>query len=319
MTAPAGPHGVILLDKPRGMTSHDVVSRLRYHLGTKKVGHAGTLDPMATGLLILGVGQGTKLLTYAVGLDKTYEATIRLGSATMTDDAEGEYVGTWVSASDLDAVNAQAIDAAMGHLRGEIAQVPSAVSAIKVHGQRSYARVRAGEDVQLAARPVIISAFERLSPVVRHSIPEGPVLDVDVRVHCSSGTYIRALARDLGAALGVGGHLTALRRTRVGEYLVDDAQGVPPRDAPRASDDPARALSLTSLGEFAAQLLPVYPVSAQEGCALRYGQWLARSDTYAPEAFPAAAIVPASGELVAIVEAAKGSQVKPSLVFPAML
>lgn len=303
------------------MTSHDVVSRLRYHLATKKVGHAGTLDPMATGLLLLGVGQGTKLLTYAVGLDKTYEATVRLGSATVTDDAEGEYTGAWASAEALNAIGEAELRAGIARLTGEIQQVPSAVSAIKVDGKRSYARVRSGENVQLAARPVTIHRCDLLAEPRRLVTEAGPVIDLDVRVRCSSGTYIRALARDLGADLGVGGHLTALRRTRVGEYRVDDAQAVPERDMLRAAEAPDTALVLTPLGEFASQLLPVFPVSSEEARALRYGQWVSSRNRGRAEmnarVFPAAAIDTASGELIAVVEAAKGSQVKPSLVFPA--
>lgn len=348
------PHGIVLLDKPQGMTSHDVVSRLRYHLATKKVGHAGTLDPMATGLLILGVGQGTKLLTYAVGLDKTYDATIRLGSATITDDAEGEYAGPRASSAQLAALTDDAIEAAVGPLRGAIEQVPSAVSAIKVNGQRSYARVRAGEDVELKARPVTIHSFT-VHGVRRGTGPDGGFIDVDATVECSSGTYIRALARDLGAALGVGGHLTFLRRTVAGEYRVADAQDVPERDAPRASDAPESAVTLTGLGEFAAQLLPLLPVTVEEGQALRYGQWITdsrgrlaesnarhgnntnhgadtsnRTDTSngidtsngtntasgTGVSHPAAAVIPTSGELVALVEPAQGGRLKPMLVFP---
>lgn len=243
-----GPHGFLLLDKPVGLTSHDVVARVRYHLNTRKVGHAGTLDPAATGLLLLGVGYGTKLLTYAVGLDKTYEATIRLGHATVTDDAEGERLGDVAPAHELRALkeDRSRLESAIGDLTGDIEQVPSAVSAIKVGGVRSYARVRGGEEVELAARPIRVERFE-----IRDLRMAGDFLDVDCVVDCSSGTYIRALARDLGAALGVGGHLTALRRTRVGDFTVDNAQRIPERDAPRAAEDPSGGLHLTPLGEAA--------------------------------------------------------------------
>jgi tRNA pseudouridine55 synthase len=210
----AGPAGILLVDKPGGITSHDVVGRARRALGTRKVGHAGTLDPMATGLLILGVGTATRLLTYLVGLGKTYEATIRLGEATSTDDADGEITAR----VDAAGITAEAIAAAVRPLTGEIDQVPSAVSAIKVDGRRAYARVRAGEEVELAARRVTVSRFE----VLAERRTDG-VIDLDVVVDCSSGTYIRALARDLGAALGVGGHLTALRRTAIGPFAVADA------------------------------------------------------------------------------------------------
>jgi tRNA pseudouridine55 synthase len=203
--------GILLVDKPGGLTSHDVVSRVRKLAGTRKVGHAGTLDPMATGLLILGIDASTRLLTYLVGLDNEYAATIRLGFATTTDDAEGEPLGPL---ADTSAITTEAIAAAVLPLTGTISQVPSSVSAIKVDGQRSYNRVRAGEEFTLAAREVTISAFE--------VVAERPG-ELDVRIECSSGTYIRALARDLGAALGVGGHLTALRRTRIGPFLVTEA------------------------------------------------------------------------------------------------
>jgi tRNA pseudouridine55 synthase len=210
----AAPTGILLVDKPGGITSHGVVGAARRALGTRKVGHAGTLDPMATGLLILGVGTATRLLTHLVGLGKTYQATIRLGESTTTDDAEGETVAR-VDASALDRA---AIDAGIAALTGEIDQVPSAVSAIKVDGRRAYARVRDGEEVQLAARRVTISRFEVLTERRADDI-----VDLDVVVECSSGTYIRALARDLGAGFGVGGHLTALRRTAVGPFRVQDA------------------------------------------------------------------------------------------------
>jgi tRNA pseudouridine55 synthase len=203
--------GILLVDKPGGITSHDAVSRVRKLAGTRKVGHAGTLDPMATGLLILGIDSSTRLLTYLVGLDKEYLATIRFGFATTTDDAEGEVIGEPV---DTGAVTTDAIAAAIRPLTGVISQIPSSVSAIKVDGKRSYDRVRAGEEFTLAAREVTIEVFEVL---------ETRPGEVDVRVECSSGTYIRALARDLGAALGVGGHLTSLRRTRIGPFSVSAA------------------------------------------------------------------------------------------------
>ena len=203
--------GILLVDKPPGITSHDVVSRVRKLAGTRKVGHAGTLDPMATGLLVLGIEASTRLLTYLVGLDKEYLATIRLGFATTTDDAEGEPLAPSLDAS---GIPAEAIRAAILPLTGKISQIPSSVSAIKVDGKRSYDRVREGEDVTLAAREVTVTAFD--------VIAQRPG-ELDVRIECSSGTYVRALARDLGAALGVGGHLTALRRTRVGPFSVRDA------------------------------------------------------------------------------------------------
>jgi tRNA pseudouridine55 synthase len=203
--------GILLVDKPGGITSHDVVSRVRKLAGTRKVGHAGTLDPAATGLLILGIESSTRLLTYLVGLDKEYLATIRLGLATTTDDAEGEAIGEAVDAT---GITPAAIAAGIAPLTGVIRQVPSSVSAIKVGGKRSYDRVRDGEQFTLAAREVTVMAFEVLAARAG---------ELDVRVECSSGTYIRALARDLGAALGVGGHLTSLRRTRVGPFAIDEA------------------------------------------------------------------------------------------------
>lgn len=211
------------MDKPAGMTSHDVVGRCRRFFGTRKVGHAGTLDPMATGVLVVGIERATKILGLISGTSKSYAATIRLGRTTTTDDAEGAVLQD-VSAA---AVTDEAIGWGIGSLRGEIAQRPSAVSAIKVGGKRAYQLVREGEEVELAARTVRIDRFDTLA--IRR---EGPFVDVDVEVDCSSGTYIRALARDLGAGLradgregsGVGGHLRALRRTRVGGYGLDHAR-----------------------------------------------------------------------------------------------
>jgi tRNA pseudouridine55 synthase len=208
--------GLVVVDKPSGWTSHDVVARLRRLAGTRRVGHAGTLDPMATGVLVLGVGAATRLLHHLVLTDKAYTATIRLGQRTVTDDAEGELVAA-VSAAEVDE---RAVRAAMAKLTGEIEQVPSAVSAIKVDGQRAYKRVRAGEHVELAARPVTVHRFA----AVDFARPSAELLDVQVEVECSSGTYVRALARDLGAALGVGGHLTVLRRTRVGPFMLEQAR-----------------------------------------------------------------------------------------------
>lgn len=248
MTAPAG---ILLLDKPQGPTSHDLVSRTRRTFGTRKVGHAGTLDPMATGLLILGVESATRLLTYLVGLDKEYTATIRLGQATTTDDAEGEVT----SVVDASAVMDAEIAAAISALTGEIRQVPSTFSAIKVDGRRSYDRARAGEQVELASRPVTVSAFDVLA-----ERREGSLVDLDVRVSVSSGTYVRALARDLGAHLGVGGHLTALRRTRVGPFTVAEAAAEPAGEA------------LLAPASVAARLFPVAMLDAEAARALAQGK-----------------------------------------------
>jgi tRNA pseudouridine55 synthase len=214
---PTGP-GIVVVDKPAGMTSHDVVARCRRIFSTRRVGHAGTLDPMATGVLVIGVGRATKILGLLTAASKSYAATIRLGQTTSTEDAEGELLQS-VSAGHLPD---EAIADAIAGLRGEIQQVPSAVSAIKVDGRRAYRLIREGQAVELQARPVRIDRFEMLA--ARRGV-DG-VIDVDVEVDCSSGTYVRALARDLGAALGVGGHLTALRRTRVGRFGLDRAHSL---------------------------------------------------------------------------------------------
>jgi tRNA pseudouridine55 synthase len=214
-----GPDGLVIVDKPAGITSHTVVARIRRLAGTRKVGHAGTLDPMATGVLVVGSEKATRLLGHLALTTKTYEATIRLGQTTVTDDAEGEVTASTAA----HAVADEAIAADVAQLTGDIEQVPSSVSAIKIDGKRSYARVREGEEVELAARPVTVSRFEVHGRRDVTAEDGTPVVDLDVTVDCSSGTYIRALARDLGAGLGVGGHLTALRRTRVGAYGLDVA------------------------------------------------------------------------------------------------
>ena len=263
----SSPQGVLVCDKPQGLSSHGVVSRIRRWFGTKKVGHAGTLDPMATGVLVLGLGRGTKLLTYITGVSKTYFATIRLGSSTPTDDADSE-PDRFADPSDLARVDAAAIEAAVAKLRGPIDQVPSAVSAIKVDGKRSYARVRAGENVELKARRVEVSAFEIID--IRFAAEDGHI-DVDVEVDCSSGTYVRALARDIGTDLGVFGHLTALRRTRVGEFHIDRAVTLP-------EDLDVPAPGLISLAEAARTLLPVVTVDADRARALMQGKTVAAGD-----------------------------------------
>lgn len=216
--------GLVVVDKPGGITSHGVVARVRRLAGTRKVGHAGTLDPMATGVLVLGVGRATRLLGHLVLTEKGYDATIRLGASTTTDDAEGEVVTT----APADHLDPAAITTALEAFTGEIDQVPTAVSAIKVDGKRAYQRVRDGEDVELAARRVTV---HRLDVTDVRALPAQGVTDVDVSLRCSSGTYVRAIARDLGAALGVGGHLTALRRTAVGPYDLDVARTLEDLDA----------------------------------------------------------------------------------------
>lgn len=245
------PSGLVVVDKPGGLTSHDVVARLRRILRTRKIGHAGTLDPLATGVLVCGVGRGTKLLGHLALDTKAYLATIRLGATTTTDDAEGEVV----AAADAGGVPDAAVAAGIAALTGPILQVPSAVSAIKVDGRRAYARVRAGEQVVLPARPVTVSAFTLRAR-------RGP--DLDVAVECSSGTYVRALARDLGAALGVGGHLTALRRTRVGPFGLEHARTLPALEA-----DPGLSLPLAGAVAVA---FPRREVDADAAAALAHGR-----------------------------------------------
>ncbi len=284
------PDGVVLVDKPSGWTSHDVVGRMRRLARTRKVGHAGTLDPMATGVLVLGIGKGTRLLTFLVGCDKDYVATIRLGQATNTDDAEGETIAA-VGVSGLDQ---QRISAAVTALTGDIQQVPSSVSAIKVNGQRAYARARAGEDVTLAARPVTVSRFEVLGR--RDEVVDGtPVIDLDVAVTVSSGTYVRALARDLGSALGVGGHLTALRRTRVGGFGEDAAHTVAELGEQVEREEP---LPVLSLAEVARRTCAVRELTEAEARALSYG---ARIESAQPGRDPVAGI-DSDGQLIAMLD-----------------
>jgi tRNA pseudouridine55 synthase len=250
------PAGLVFIDKPQGWTSHDIVAKLRGIAGTRRVGHAGTLDPMATGLLILGVDAGTKLLTFLVGANKTYSARIRLGASTITDDAEGEIT----SSSDASAITRAQIENQLEKLRGEIMQVPSSVSAIKVDGERAYAKVRGGDEVKLAARPITIFKFE----IASEPVTTGGFVDFDAIIECSSGTYIRALARDLGAALGVGGHLTSLRRTHVGQYTVAQAQAMK-----TLSRD---TLKITPLAEAAAANFERFELSEQDVIDLRHGK-----------------------------------------------
>jgi tRNA pseudouridine55 synthase len=257
MTEPPGPSGLVVVDKPGGLTSHDVVARLRRVLRTRRVGHAGTLDPMATGVLVCGVGRGTKLLGHLALETKEYTATIRLGATTTTDDPEGDVVEV-ADGTDVAGLTDADVAAAVAALTGPILQVPSAVSAIKVDGRRAYARVRAGEQVTLPARPVTVTAFTLLG---RHG-PDGA--DLDVAVSCSTGTYVRALARDLGAALHVGGHLTALRRTRVGPFGLDHARTLPELEA-------APALSL-SLDDAVAAAFARRDVDAAAATALTHGR-----------------------------------------------
>ncbi|MEX1907321.1 tRNA pseudouridine(55) synthase TruB [Janibacter sp. Y6] len=296
--------GLVVLDKPAGWTSHDVVARCRGLYGTRKVGHAGTLDPMATGVLVIGVGRGTKLLTFLVGCDKEYTATIRLGQRTVTDDAEGEVTASVDAAAVTDDAVAQAVAA----LTGDIEQVPSAVSAIKVDGERSYARVRSGEQVDLPARPVTVSELVVLDRRAVTADDGTAVVDLDVRAVVSSGTYIRALARDLGEALGVGGHLTALTRTRVGGYHLDDAEDLAELTA-RAEDLEA-SMPLVPLADAAAASLAVRRLDEAQARALGYGQ---RIDSEQPgRTEPVAAIGP-DGTLVAVLDES-GARVRAHVV-----
>jgi tRNA pseudouridine55 synthase len=286
--------GLVLIDKPTSWTSHDVVAKVRKAVGTKKVGHAGTLDPLATGLLVLGIESGTKLLTFLVGADKTYEATIRLGQQTISDDSESEVIAS-ASAEEIAKLSDEDIAREIAKLTGVLMQTPSSVSAIKVDGKRAYDLVRAGEEVELKAREVTIYRFEMLS-VARVS----GFLDVQVRVKCSSGTYIRALARDLGASLGVGGHITALRRTKVGHFDVTEANSI----------EELSELRLTELAAAAKQLFPVIELTESEVTDLIHGKRISGKS----EVTGLAAGLSTSGKLVAVLESVK-TDLKSVVVF----
>ena len=286
--------GLVLIDKPTGWTSHDVVAKVRKVVGTKKVGHAGTLDPLATGLLVLGIESGTKLLTFLVGADKTYEAVIRLGQQTISDDSESAIIST-ASPDEIAELSDEDISREIAKLTGIIMQTPSSVSSIKVAGKRAYDLVRAGEEVELKAREVKIFSFEMLS-VTRVS----GFMDVKVRVECSSGTYIRALARDLGNLLGVGGHITALRRTKVGHFDVTEANSI----------EELGELRLTELATAARQLFPVIELSESEVTDLIHGKRISGKS----EVAGLAAGLSASGKLVAVLESVK-TDLKSVVVF----
>lgn len=283
----SAPDGLVVVDKPQAWTSHDVVARTRRLARTRKVGHAGTLDPMATGVLVLGIGKATRLLGHLALTEKEYDATIRLGQTTVTDDADGEVLESWDARGITDAE----IEAAVGALTGQMQQVPSSVSAVKVDGVRSYARVRAGEDVELRARTVTVSRFDL---VARRGD------ELDVRVTCSSGTYIRALARDLGAALGVGGHLTALRRTRVGPFM----EALPLQALETDFDSFVLALDDAVSQSFTRRDLDV-----EEAVALSYGKKLSASGVHGV----VGAFDP-EGRCVALLEDADG-KARPTVVF----
>lgn len=290
----AGTDGIVVVDKPGGMTSHDVVARVRRLARTRRVGHGGTLDPMATGVLVIGVGRATRLLTYVIGSDKGYAATIRLGQTTVTDDAEGEVTASVVA----DAVTGEAIRAGLAALTGEIEQVPSAVSAIKVGGRRAYQRVRQGEQVALAPRRVVVSRLELLA--VRRQQPG--LVDVDVDVVCSSGTYIRAIARDLGAALGVGGHLTALRRTFVGGFTLAESVTLDELESR------APAVVTLPLAAAARRGFPHREADEQQARVLSHGGRLPAVGLAGPYA-----VFAPGGEVVAIVTE-RGGQAHPEVV-----
>lgn len=286
--------GLVLIDKPEGWTSHDVVARIRRVAGTRRVGHAGTLDPMATGLLVLGVESATKLLTFIVGADKTYEATIRLGASTITDDRESEFLKQ-ASAQAVANISDQEILNRISELTGEIEQVPSSVSAIKVDGVRAYAKVRGGDEVKLKARPVTLSRFELIGEPRR---VDG-FIDLDVIIDCSSGTYIRALARDLGHKLEIGGHLTALRRTRVGGYTIDQAAKLP-----EVGDD----LKVIPSVE-AAKVFKTLELTEQQVIDLRHGKRLTNEQGLSGD------ISAIYGDHLIAILAPAGKQLKSQVVF----
>ena len=277
--------GLVIVDKPGGMTSHDVVARIRRLAGTRRVGHAGTLDPMATGVLVVGVEKATRLLGYLSLTEKEYVATIRLGQSTTTDDAEGEPSG----GAPASGVSADALRTEIARLTGEIRQVPPGVSAIKVGGQRAYKLTRAGAAPELAARPVTVYEF-----TVTALRPVGDFLDIDATIRCSSGTYIRALARDLGAALGTGGHLTSLRRTAVGPYRLDQAHTL---------EDLSERTRVTPIAEAAAAAFPRVDLTADDARRLSQGARIPVPPLPAANeemATPIAAFAP-DGTLVALV------------------
>lgn len=272
--------GLVVVDKPSGMTSHDVVARVRRLAGTRKVGHAGTLDPMATGVLLVGVERATRLLGHLMLTEKAYDAVVRLGVATSTDDAEGEVTARASAAP----VTEERLRAALAAQVGDIEQVPSSVSAVKVDGRRAYARVRDGEAVVLKPRPVTIGSLD-VTGVRRGD----DVLDVDISVRCSSGTYIRAIARDVGDALGVGGHLTALRRTAVGPFTVDEA---------RTLESLGQDLSVLPIADVARRCFPHRVLAAEQAAAVRVGRRLPADLGHSGPV----ALLDETGELLALYE-----------------
>lgn len=307
--------GVLLVDKPADVTSHDVVGAVRRLAGTRKVGHAGTLDPMATGLLTLGIGAGTRLLTYMSGHDKTYQTTIRFGAATRTDDAQGEVIVESLGVRPDFSV--EQLDAAMARFVGPIMQRPASVSAIKIAGERAYARVRAGEEVVLPERPVTVYRFARRSDPRAAAIyqlgrPMAPAIDVDVEVRCSAGTYVRALARDLGEALGMGAHLTALRRTHVGAFSIDEAHSIPNMAERVRAREP---LPIIPLAQAAVRIMEPIAVTAEQAAALRHGQFINLG--VQKERYPVALLTHGSPAQLVAIGKARGQLTAPATVFPA--
>lgn len=290
MSKPPVTSGLIVVDKPVGITSHDVVARMRKIVGTRRIGHAGTLDPMATGILVLGVERATKLLGYVMGHDKTYDATVRLGERTTTDDREGDTLQTCDAAHLSEQQVRDAFAAQVGH----IAQVPSAVSAIKVGGRRAYDLVREGQDVELKAREIDVHSID----ISRIAL--GARVDVDITVRCSAGTYIRAIARDAGAALGVGGHLTALRRTASGDIDESDALTL---EQIAELDDPVAV----PLDDAVRRTFPLREITADEASELSYGRRI--GGTGSPDDV-VGAIAP-DGRAIALVD----GRGKPKVVF----
>lgn len=284
--------GIVLVDKEGGWTSHDLVAKARGIFNTRRVGHAGTLDPMATGLVILGVGGATRLLGYVSDAGKSYQATILLGRTTNTDDADGEVI-TEASKEAIDGIDEAAITSGISALTGTIMQRPSNFSAIKVNGVRSYARARAGEDFELAAREISVEQFSILE--FRRNIDS---IELDVDVTCSSGTYIRALARDLGESLGVGGHLTALRRTSIGGFKLEEAVNIDQIADRRIP-----------LGEAAERILSTRRVDLDEQILLRNGRAI-----FAVGKVGVYAALSSGGDLVALLQE-EGERAKPIAVF----
>lgn len=362
--------GLLLVDKPQGVTSHDIVACARHLLHTKRVGHAGTLDPMATGLLIIGFGNATRLLNYMLGHNKTYEAVIRLGESTTTDDADGEILqqnnlqlGPGIVAKSADDVfskllfesnscNSELINQAFERIKqvikenltGKIMQAPTAFSAIKINGQRAYDLAREGKSVEIAPREIFVSDFSVSNPRITRGVSGKLVCDISAKVSCSSGTYIRALARDLGRLLGVGGHLTQLRRMSVGDFSVTDSRVLKLRAQMREFTDRNGVLQHRSkavpgddfdannmlpkiclnMMDAASRSLPTLSIDENQAKDLRFGRWIELKSAINYENYPAIAYVPnantAECDVVAVVELAKNiksNQIKPIVVFPA--